>query len=48
MTARGLPDSARDSADREVIIPEGHERGETMTWSQRAMCRALWPFVQVM
>ncbi len=46
MTSKELPDSAKDTARLEVIIPEGHERGEDMTRSQGAMYRALWAFVQ--
>jgi 1-acyl-sn-glycerol-3-phosphate acyltransferase len=33
-------------ADREIIIPEGHERGEQMTLGQRIMYRFLWFLVQ--
>lgn len=47
MSAKDLPDSAKDSAEADVIIPEGHERGEHMTRSQEAFYRLLWTLVQV-
>ena len=47
MSAKPLPDSARDSADTDVIIPEGHERGERLTLGQRAFYRSLWVAVEL-
>lgn len=47
MSSKPLPDSARDSADADVIIPEGHHRGEELTLPQRAFYRFLWLLVQL-
>jgi 1-acyl-sn-glycerol-3-phosphate acyltransferase len=37
---------APEGDDREVIIPEGHERGEVLTLPQRAFYRFLWYVMQ--
>lgn len=47
MSRHEVPESALASADREVIIPPGHERGEVMTGFQRAFYRFLWFVAQV-
>jgi 1-acyl-sn-glycerol-3-phosphate acyltransferase len=40
--ARARPKVEKVKADRAIFIPEGHERGEQMTFSQRVMYRFLW------
>jgi 1-acyl-sn-glycerol-3-phosphate acyltransferase len=44
--ARSRPKVEKVKADREILIPEGHERGEQMTFSQRVMYRFLWLVVK--
>lgn len=46
MSGRPLPESASETADRELIIPEGHRRGEELSSSQRAFYRFLWLVTQ--
>lgn len=41
------PTIEKHKADKHIIIPEGHERGEVMTLGQRALYRALWLTVQL-
>lgn len=41
------PTIEKVKADREIIIPEGHRRGEQMTFGQRVMYRFLWWVVQI-
>ncbi len=43
---RSRPTVEKVKADREILIPEGHERGEQMTFSQRIMYRFLWLLVK--
>jgi 1-acyl-sn-glycerol-3-phosphate acyltransferase len=44
--SRGRPVVEKVKADREILIPEGHERGESMTLGRRVMYRALWLLVK--
>jgi 1-acyl-sn-glycerol-3-phosphate acyltransferase len=44
---QGRPVIEKVKADREIIIPEGHRRGEQMTLGQRMMYRFLWWVVQI-
>lgn len=41
----GEPHVERRRPDQAVIIPEGHHRGEELSWSQRAFYRFLWLLV---
>lgn len=41
-----LPESALRTADRDLMIPEGHHRGEELSAPQRAFYRFLWVVTQ--